>query len=912
MQRYYVLTKSDGTTAKIIARGGLRASASRMRSYCLDAGSYAIQAIDTLSEGWFSGDLRVVVNTGDGRVEYRGITPFAGAASNLLEFSVPAVPLQSVADSNRAGGGGGVVFWEEKEPLGSVIEIGGNQAVYGDYIATPATFLQIANNSNNSAFSAASGATIYEPWAFTLRDQYWQVASSSIGVAIARVADEASEATVANNIAEFVDGKAIFEVVQITLYPGALVRLRVQSPLSTLIQSFIDFNVQLRPCYKNEFVDVDTCSECEKGTFLKGGTCRDCHQGIDCSEEGSELSVLVTKNGYYRATDTSEIAYHCFVNDACPHTSKVGYESCRNGHEGHTCSSCRSNYYATLSGICRKCSRDVTVAVFISYGIFSLVFVAFLSWLVCFEHGTKLCMNVVEAHAGAGAHDAVSLVHKVQHSGSIHETDQDETDKKQVLIFVKLKTVYTFAQLAASLPAVVGNLDFPASYTAMLRIASLSNFSFLDIVPTRCMWRSSSSIMYVNGLIVMTSAPILFSAILYSVYKLKVFLHGPMTKRKQLFYTEFFLLVTHLVLSITSVATFQVFVCDDFDAGDNGKISVLRVERTVRCDSLLWKRLSVYASFMILIYPVGIPLLYAVLLFTHNTQLNPKHITTPLLNSHSPSLRRLMGTSFKQAVESSTAHQRKISDTRASKINEGLFANILAFRFLWADYRCAWYWWELVECARRLFLTCVLALISPGTTAQIACGFVVSNVFSMSLMTVKPFLYRDDNLLVTIAQLCTSVSMFIALSLKVGILTKEESSPLFILNALIPMFMMFYVLRNVLVSCFGASETQKQRKARYSPGVVEGKSCAPVNCDHRSLKKGAVVPTTGLQPEHGQVRRLSIVETIVEHQPQVEPIESELCIPTSLLTDISDNATETEFLGDAGTEAAPESRFFAR
>lgn len=902
MQRYYVLTKDDGATTKIITRGGLRASASRIRSYCLEAGSYAIQAIDTLSDGWFSGDLRVVVDTGHSRVEYRGITPFAGAASSILEFSVPARQLQSIAGSNRAGGGGGVVFWQEVEPLGAIIDIGDNQAVYGNYIATPPTVLEIVNSSNSSAFRAASGKTIYEPWSFAIRDRYWQVASSSFGVAIARVADEGSQATIANNIAEFMNGIAFFEDVQIVLHPGALVRVRVESPLSTLMQNSVDFDVQLRSCNKNEFVDVDTCSVCERDKFLMGGKCRDCHQGIDCATDGNELSVLVTKNGYYRAADTSEIAYHCFVNDACPLTSKVGYESCRNGHEGHTCSSCRPDHYITISGLCRKCTRNLKVAVFVSYAFLGLVILAFLSWLVCFEHGTKLCMNVVEAHAGAGAHDAVSLVHKVQHSGSIHETDQDETDKKQVLIFVKLKTVYTFAQLAASLPAVVGNLDFPASYTAMLRIASLSNFSFLDIIPTRCLTGVSSSTMYVNGLIVMTSAPILFSGILYCVYVGKVFLHGPMTKRKQLFYTEFFLLMTHLVLSVTSAATFQVFVCDDFDAGDKGEISVLRVERTVRCDSLLWKRLSVYAAFMILVYPVGIPLLYALLLFTHSTQLNPKHITTPLLNSRSPSLRRLMGTSFRQAVESSTAHQKRISDTRASKINEGLFANILAFRFLWADYRCAWYWWELVECARRLFLTCVLALISPGTTAQIACGFVVSNVFSMGVMTVKPFLYRDDNLLVTIAQLCTSVSMFIALSLKVGVLTKEESSPLFILNASIPVVMMLYVLRYLLAACCRVSDTQAQRKAKYAPGVIEGKSCGPGNLNYRSLKKGAVVPTTGPQVDQRQVRRVSIIETIVEHQPQMEPTESEPSVPTPLLTDVFDHATEAEFLGDAGSE----------
>ena len=74
----------------------------------------------------------------------------------------------------------------------------------------------------------------------------------------------------------------------------------------------------------------------------------------------------------------------------------------------------------------------------------------------------------------------------------------------------------------------------------------------------------------------------------------------------------------------------------------------------------------------------------------------------------------------------------------------------------------------------------------PGSTGQCLTGFIVSIIFAMFCLTMQPFLFRDDNILVATTQLCTSGTLLIALALKIDVLTTTSSAPLFISISIIP------------------------------------------------------------------------------------------------------------------------------
>ncbi|CAN0594056.1 unnamed protein product, partial [Ectocarpus sp. 12 AP-2014] len=69
--------------------------------------------------------------------------------------------------------------------------------------------------------------------------------------------------------------------------------------------------------------------------------------------------------------------------------------------------------------------------------------------------------------------------------------------------------------------------------------------------------------------------------------------------------------VSFLVYSPVSSTIFQTFSCETLDDGK----TYLRADYRIDCDSSKHLAMEIYAGLMIFVYPIGIPLVYAALLF---------------------------------------------------------------------------------------------------------------------------------------------------------------------------------------------------------------------------------------------------------------------------------------------------------
>ncbi|CAM9993418.1 unnamed protein product, partial [Choristocarpus tenellus] len=79
--------------------------------------------------------------------------------------------------------------------------------------------------------------------------------------------------------------------------------------------------------------------------------------------------------------------------------------------------------------------------------------------------------------------------------------------------------------------------------------------------------------------------------------------------------------ITFLLYSTVSTVIFQTFSCDDLE--DVGQ-SYLRADYTISCGTKRHKAHIIYAAFMVLVYPVGIPVMYAIVLYRRRRLINPK------------------------------------------------------------------------------------------------------------------------------------------------------------------------------------------------------------------------------------------------------------------------------------------------
>ncbi|CAN0055978.1 unnamed protein product, partial [Sphacelaria rigidula] len=122
--------------------------------------------------------------------------------------------------------------------------------------------------------------------------------------------------------------------------------------------------------------------------------------------------------------------------------------------------------------------------------------------------------------------------------------------------------------------------------------------------------------------------------------------------------------LTFLVYSSVSSILFQMFSCERLDDGKN----YLRADYRIDCDSPKHVSLQIYAGFMIALYTAGIPAFYVALLVRHRDVL--------------------------------TNEVGRESDIRVRPITN-----------LWSPYQPQRYYYEVIECGRRIALTGVVVFI---------------------------------------------------------------------------------------------------------------------------------------------------------------------------------------------------------
>ena len=122
-------------------------------------------------------------------------------------------------------------------------------------------------------------------------------------------------------------------------------------------------------------------------------------------------------------------------------------------------------------------------------------------------------------------------------------------------------------------------------------------------------------------MIIATLLPIVLVAVVFLHYLLlSVFYPAKSVeariKRSQR-YTHMFLLITYIVVIGSSTKAILYFKCEAFVFPDGSSARYLAADMSIDCDGDEWNRHAFYAAAMILIYPVGIPLLYFVMVRRH-------------------------------------------------------------------------------------------------------------------------------------------------------------------------------------------------------------------------------------------------------------------------------------------------------
>ena len=306
----------------------------------------------------------------------------------------------------------------------------------------------------------------------------------------------------------------------------------------------------------------------------------------------------------------------------------------------------------------------------------------------------------------------------------------------------------------------VANVQYPPTYEKFLATLSVVNLDLGSILSLSCVVETH----FYARLVLATIVPIAVLGALAITYRIAMLrnghsIHAMRVARNKHISVGLFLLF--LAYSSVSYTIFQAFVCDSLDSG----VSYLRVDYDLVCWTTTHVGYMAYAGIMVLVYPVGIPAVFAWMLFKNRD-------------------------GIKSVVE----------DTNGSRVPP----ESEAIKGLWAPYKPSRYYYEVIECGRRVVLTGLAVFIYTGSTAQVAIEALLAFVFSSIFEVINPFAVPLDAWLYRSGTWVIFLSMYLALLLKMDAADEDSQSQDVFAGLLIAAHggMVLVVVANTIMTAF--------------------------------------------------------------------------------------------------------------
>ena len=288
-----------------------------------------------------------------------------------------------------------------------------------------------------------------------------------------------------------------------------------------------------------------------------------------------------------------------------------------------------------------------------------------------------------------------------------------------------------YVPIASSSPqfSSVANVTYPELYQRFVDALEVFNFDLSWVLSAACV----IDVDFHDRLLVTTIGPIVALLFLAVAYFIAARINRGAPETLQIIWNKHIsmvLLLTFLVYSSVSSVLFMSYACEDLADGKN----YLRADYRIECDSPKHRAFQVYAGFMVVLYTLGIPALYGIFLFRDRDIL------------------------------------RHDQDGREEIVCVSSTSD------LWKPYKPSAFYYEVIECGRRVSLAGVVVFIYPNTAAQIAITLLMAFAFAIASEGLAPYASRWDTWLNRIGHAVVYVSMYVALLLKVDVSDENASS----------------------------------------------------------------------------------------------------------------------------------------
>ena len=390
--------------------------------------------------------------------------------------------------------------------------------------------------------------------------------------------------------------------------------------------------------------------------------------------------------------------------------------------------------------------------------------------------------------------------------------------KNRVQLSTKCRIIVSTYQIVVAAAGVL-DVQMPKSFTSFIDIASFFNLDVAEALPFGC----SSSYTFIEKLILTTMVPlglgsflVLFFVMEYMYYRKKIQANTARKRgdKSRKFnevkdkYMSYFFYLTYLVLPSVTTTIFQIFPCvnlDPYNEDGSGSDLYLRADLDISCTSDYYYDGVAYASIMIIIYPIGIPLLY--FYFLYNSRVSIAQRITSVVDGTKDNLMLVEDSSSLaegrptgSSVEGRPTEELEDATGRATiSMPKSDAVQAARVSFLWESYKPKYWYWEVIETTRRLMLTSILSVISPGTSSQELLAILLSLGYWKWYSSYSPYLRVNDNFLAEIGQAQVFLTFYGALVITKDLMGEDTNvlvgSSLIIANASLIACSVFFALR---------------------------------------------------------------------------------------------------------------------
>ena len=518
---------------------------------------------------------------------------------------------------------------------------------------------------------------------------------------------------------------------------------------------------------------------CFPGFYEKNATdpeCVQCPEGSACVNATTKLEALPLAPGYWRQKNVSEEMRACFTEAACLGGTNVSVQ-CAPGQRGPYCAVCDEGYIGGGDGaLCVACGEGSlfrTVLPGIILGIVTLVLLGYL--LVSCWRGKDVSAIVTRAAVkGAnmeavvseafedGVKSAVTTVSKDEVNARAKARAEDVPESRFARIWnklegagVKLKILIALFQMLNGI-GLTFSIRFPQAYRDALNFfGSVFQLDLPKAMPLGCIMEMG----FFSSLVTRTLLPLIVMLILAGSGKLLKQRYNKPELAAMCSNGWFYILF--LIYPSCSSAVFQAFNCDYLEDGT----PMLRVDYNIVCWEGSHVGMVSYAVIMMIIYPIGTPLLYAAMLYANHEELDRIRAMELRAAAAKALLARTPDTDDDEVAKARKHHQAVATEAWDSSAR-GRMALAPALQKLTGGYEMRCYWFEVFECIRKIALVGLPVFMPTGSAAQLICGLLVCFISFGMFVNFDPYIDEGDDKLASVCQTALFFSLVSSIALK--------------------------------------------------------------------------------------------------------------------------------------------------